>query len=412
MMRTFFSIKNFIPQTIMILFLMTLFCATGGAAGSKDQLAQPVDDSYFEIRGALDNCRIKFINDKQGRVVYLGGSITTMKGWRDHTYDMLKQAFPDTKFDFINAGIGGTNSTLGAFRFEDDVFKNGPVDLLFLEYAVNDGGGNSPNNRRIRAMEGIIRHARRLNSRIDIVMQYFVTQDYVKQINQGKIPPSIIEHEKVAQYYNIPIINLAQEMTRRINQKEFVWEDFSKDSCHPSPFGHQVYAVCIDAFLKKVWAEPIGQSASLQNYQLPKPLDKLNYEHGRFVEAGQAKILQGWRYVIGWKAEKTCNYSGPVNVFAAEHPADELQIEFIGTLIGISAIAGMDAGVIEYSIDNQKSKELDLFDNYCARFHRPVCHILAENLKPGEHTLKVKMMEKKNPESVGHAARILKWVVN
>ncbi len=407
-----FSIKHITLKTIAILFFMTLCCAIGGAEASKDQIAQPVDDNFFETRGRLDNCRIKFINQKQGRVVYLGGSITTMKGWRDHTYDMLTKTFPDTKFDFINAGIGGTNSTLGAFRFEDDVFKNGAVDLLFLEFAVNDGGSNNPGNRRIRAMEGIIRHARRLNPRIDIVMQYFVTQDYVKQINQGEVPASIIEHEKVAQHYNIPIINLAQEMTRRINQKEFTWDDFSRDSCHPTPFGHQVYAVCIDAFLKNVWAEPISQNASLKNYPLPQPLDKLNYEHGRFIESSQAKILHGWRNVEGWKAEKTCNYSGPVDVLTAEHPDDELQIEFTGTLIGISAIAGMDAGVIEYSIDNQKSKELDLFDNYCAKFHRPVCHVLAENLQPGKHVLKVKMTQKKNPESLGHAARILKWVVN
>ena len=113
------------------------------------------------LRDGLQQSRMVFETTRQGRVAYLGGSITASPGWRDITYDLLKERFPDTTFDFINAGVGGTNSTFGAFRLKDEVFGKGPVDLLFLEFAVNDGADSTPGNRPLRTMEAsFARHAR------------------------------------------------------------------------------------------------------------------------------------------------------------------------------------------------------------------------------------------------------------
>lgn len=50
----------------------------------------------------------------------------------------LQQRFPDTKFDFIAAGIPSLGSVPHAFRLETDVLARGPLDLLFVEAAVND----------------------------------------------------------------------------------------------------------------------------------------------------------------------------------------------------------------------------------------------------------------------------------
>ncbi|MGC9329386.1 MAG: hypothetical protein ACP5I1_17255, partial [Candidatus Hinthialibacter sp.] len=88
---------------------------------SLETNAPSINETYFDVRGGVDNCRIKFEKQKTGRIAYLGGSITTMKGWRELTYDLFQKRFPETTFEFIDAGIGGTNSTLGAFRFEEDV---------------------------------------------------------------------------------------------------------------------------------------------------------------------------------------------------------------------------------------------------------------------------------------------------
>ncbi len=375
----------------------------GGVSRSK---------GFFMLRGGLENCRMRFVSEKTGRVAFLGGSITTQPGWRDLTCEMLKKRFPDTQFDFINAGIGGTNSTLGALRLEQDVFSKGRVDLLFLEFAVNDSGAETPDNRSARAIEGIIRHARRLNPSIDILMQYFADTDKVEEIRKGNMPDIIVRHDKVAEHYALPIINMATEMTRRMDAGEFTWQQFSHDTCHPSNFGHERYAECIGMFLDAAWAKDVAPNAAPNAYALPEPLDRMNYEYGRFIELDQAKVFKDWSRVPRWETEKKCNYGGAVDVLAAEKTGAALELPFEGTIIGISAIAGMDAGILECSVDGKEPTMVDLFDHYCEMFHRPVCRILAEDLPPGKHVLTLRMAEEKNPKSSGNAARILKFATN
>jgi sialidase-1 len=49
---------------------------------------------WFTPRGMLDNCRLKFARQRKGRVVFLGGSITNMRGWRDMVCAELQRRFP------------------------------------------------------------------------------------------------------------------------------------------------------------------------------------------------------------------------------------------------------------------------------------------------------------------------------
>jgi lysophospholipase L1-like esterase len=72
-------------------------------------------------------------------VAYLGGSITAMNGWRNKTTDWLRTTYPGATFKEIHAAIGGTGSDLGVFRLGRDVLAHKP-DLLFVEFATNDGG--------------------------------------------------------------------------------------------------------------------------------------------------------------------------------------------------------------------------------------------------------------------------------
>lgn len=366
----------------------------------------------FEVREGLDNCRLKFTSEKQGRVAFLGGSITTAGGWRVTTGEMLQKRFPDTTFDFINAGIGGTNSTLGAFRFSQDVFGNGPVDLLFVEFAVNDGDEESADNRSTRALEGIIRQARRMNPKIDIVVQYLTDQGKVEMLNNKVAPPVIARHDAVAQHYNLPVVFQAMDITRRLAAGEFAWEGFSRDSCHPNEFGHGLYTENIGRLLDAAWAEPVAEGAAMVDRPLPAPLDPHNYEKGRFIALDEAQVVSGWVREPTWQAEKTCNYSGPVDVLAATSPGDTFTLTFEGSLIGINAIAGMDAGTLAYSVDGGAELVLDMFDQYCPSFHRPVCRVLAEDLTPGQHTLTLRISDARHEKSEGTAARILRFVAN
>mgnify|MGYP004445009469 FL=1 len=76
---------------------------------------------HCNIRGSLANSYLKFEKGPEARVAFLGGSITEMKGWKDMIEEYLQKRFPDTEFDFVEAGVASTGTTPGAFRLQHDV---------------------------------------------------------------------------------------------------------------------------------------------------------------------------------------------------------------------------------------------------------------------------------------------------
>lgn len=65
----------------------------------------PYGYCYHVLRGNLNTCRRKFMNEKKGRVCFLGGSITFNPGWRTQVCDFLTSRFPDTCFEFLITGF-------------------------------------------------------------------------------------------------------------------------------------------------------------------------------------------------------------------------------------------------------------------------------------------------------------------
>ena len=65
-------------------------------------------------RGGYANSQLQFVKNKNGRVAFMGGSITQMNGYRPMVAGWLQKRFPETQFEFVNAGISSTCSTTGA----------------------------------------------------------------------------------------------------------------------------------------------------------------------------------------------------------------------------------------------------------------------------------------------------------
>jgi lysophospholipase L1-like esterase len=384
-------------------------------AQEKEPAAVP-DSShdFFVLRDGLENCRLRFVCHREGRVAFLGGSITEAEnGWRAMTSTILQERFPNVKFDFVNAGISSTDSTLGPFRLARDVFDRGPVDLLFVEFAVNDHHNSRSHTERIRGMEGIVRQARERDPAIDIVMLYCVEPDKMADLNAGVTPAEIASHDEVAAHYGVPSIDLAREVTERINAGEFTWEDFG--GLHPAEFGHRIYAESIKRLFDAAWRRPVeSEGATPVLRSLPEPLDPLNYGHGRFVALDQAVVVNGWRYVESWTATDAGTRPGfrEVPMLVATEPGAIVKLYFKGTAVGILVVAGPDVGVLEYSINGGAYQSLDQFTRWSNRLHIPWAYILEADLPHGDHELVLRTTSRKNAESTGHAARIVKFLVN
>jgi len=384
--------------------------------------ASPAEESqldsaeFIEIRGGLGNAQIRFAPNESTRVAFLGGSITQMTGWRDLVCNHLTERFPNTEFEFVQAGVASMGSTPGAFRLARDVFSNGPVDLLFVEAAVNDSTNHRTSAEHIRGMEGIVRHARTLNPSIDIVLLHFVDPDKMTSYNAGETPEVIANHERVAEHYRIPSINLAREVTARIAAGEFTWKDDFKN-LHPSPFGHQVYLRSIERLFDLAWAKPATRTVDITNHPFPEAqLDPFSYTEGRIVPINKAETLQDYRILDAWKPDDgKGTRPGFVNVpmLVADTPGASFRFQFEGNAVGLWVAAGPDAGVIEYQIDEGPTQRLDLFTDWSGSLHLPWAFVLGAGLSPTLHTLEVRVATPdSNREHGGNAVRIAHFLVN
>ena len=380
--------------------------------GFADQVVAPTTPygyDYFSLRGGLNQSREKFEREKTGRVAFLGGSITAATpGWRDQVCEDLKRRFPETKFDFINAGIPSLGSTPGAFRYQRDVLGRGPVDLLFEEAAVNDDTNGFSDVEQVRGMEGIVRQARLANPKIDIVLLHFVDPGKIDQINRGETPSVIANHEKVAEHYGLPSINLAREVTERIHAGEFTWAKDFRD-LHPSPFGHELYARSVHRLFDAAWNGPASGPTSAQPPALPAPLDQFSYFRGRLispkaaVESGLVTIESGWKLVPEWEpSDKEGTRPGLVKV----------KFKFTGTGVGLFVASGPDTGVVEYRIDNGDWQTKELFTQWSPQLHLPWAKMLASELPEGEHTLELRVSNATDARSKGNAIRIIHLLAN
>jgi sialidase-1 len=257
-----------------------------------------------------------------------------------------------------------------------------------------------------------VRQARISNPLTDIVFMYFADPDKMNDYNQGIIPAEIVNHEKVAGYYNIPSVNLAKEVTWRINNREFTWEGDFID-LHPSPFGQDLYYASISDLLKKCWNKVEPENSPM--LPLPVRLDPFSYEKGRLVQTEKRNEADGWTYIAEWTPEdKASTRDGYVNVpmLVGSKPGKILKFRFKGSVVGIAVAAGPDAGIIEYSIDGKGWKSADLFTQWSGWLHLPWYVTLGDDLKNGLHVLRLRLSNQRNEASRGTVCRIRYFFVN
>ena len=369
---------------------------------------------WFSLRAGLKNSFHTFAVQKTGRVAFLGGSITHNPGWQWMTARHLQARFPETTFEFINAGVPSTGSTPGAFRLENDVLARGKIDLLFEEAAVNDLHNGRTALEQTRAMEGIIRRARLSHAAMDIVIMHFADPSHIADYREDSVPTVIQNHERIAAHYHVPTINLAQEVHDRLEAGQFDWaRDFV--NLHPSPFGQRLYYWSIKRLLDRAWLDCSERDTAVQAHAMPEPIDPQCYSGGAYVSIQETKALKGFHIDPACRAQNGGGFrAGFVDVpmLVGEAPGDSFEFAFAGQAVGLFVAAGPDAGIVDYRIDDGPKQQLDTFTNWSAGLNLPWVYVLDADLPPGDHTLSLSISQKKNGLSKGHALRIRNLLVN
>jgi hypothetical protein len=183
-----------------------------------------------------DQTRLFAVFDKIRRgqtitVIGLGGSITANamagsaeKGW----LALSSQWFYDTygsaggSVNVVNSGVGQTNSTYGALRFDCDVRAHNP-DLLIVDYAVNDGPSD------LVHYESVIRKALNTPGLAVIVNMFSNGRGQSQQEAQADIVSN----------YDLPAVSYRDGVADLVAQGATSWALVTApDKVHPNELGH------------------------------------------------------------------------------------------------------------------------------------------------------------------------------
>ena len=163
------SIKKRIRFVTILFMALTLWgCAGSGSISDNtakvdesviENMAMPVDTSGIEVTeemldagifnpgdtGRLASVMARAASGEDITIAYIGGSITNgdsanpkeTKCYAYLTTEWWKATFPGANINYVNAGIGATDSYIGVHRAKRDVLAYKP-DLVIVEFSVND----------------------------------------------------------------------------------------------------------------------------------------------------------------------------------------------------------------------------------------------------------------------------------
>ena len=386
-----------------LLFSVLALCAAvlGQAA---DQDLPLLEAREVTPRGGLPNFfRKAQTTGAEIKVGYLGGSITAQNGWRVQTLAHFRQAYPQASFTEINAAIGGTGSDLGAFRVQQDVLSKGP-DLLFVEFAVNDGGADP--RRIIRAMEGIVRQTWKANPSTDICFVYTLTEALSPPMLEGKLQRSASAMEKVADFYGIPSIALGMEVAKLAKAGQLAWRAklpktdaekaalagkfvFAPDSVHPhESTGHVLYT---QAIVRSLPALAIANATPTAHVTGPA-LDPANWERAKLAPITAAKLSAGL-------ASADSATDSQAKVWAKRLPAmvkltrpgQSVEFKFQGTHCAVYDVVGPAGGMVAVTLDGKALKPVPRIDAYCT-YPRLSTFVVGADLPEGVHSVRLELL--------------------
>lgn len=371
--------------------------------------AKPAPDGLpeLQVRDGLPNFHAKARAGGPVRVAYLGGSITTADGWRVRTREFLQRRYPQAKVEEIFAAIPGTGSSLGVARLQRDVLDHDP-DLLFVEFAVNDGAQEPA--RIERAMEGIVRKLRQTRPGADVCFVYTLSKNMVSAYEAGRLNPSAEAMERVAAHYGIPSVAFGVEVVKQLATGRWIFQAdkkhgandpegrtiFSNDGVHPLAAGQTLYAEAI----MRSW-EKLVQSDNPGPRELAAPLRPDHWARAGYAPLAGMTRSGAWRELSADDA-RVASQPGRMAppTWWSDTPGSAVEVTVSGTMVGLYGFKSEKSGKLRVTVDDLPPVETTLRDTFSTPGHyRLKAWFYPQPLAPGPHRVRVELLP---PGKEGH----------
>lgn len=199
------------------------------------------DGNLARLANAMKKARQK----EEVTIGFIGGSITEGYSSTKHensyayqTYEWWVKAFPETKINYVNAGIGATNSYLGVHRVNDHLLQYKP-DVVVIEYSVND----SDTMFFKESYEDLVRKILSEDYNPAVILLFNTMEDGTS---------AQASHLHVGFYLEVPRISYREAVLTEIKENRLTWAEISPDNIHPSDKGHGIIAELMYDFFNDV----------------------------------------------------------------------------------------------------------------------------------------------------------------
>ena len=353
-----------------------------------------------------NNARVKRVIEKarNGEDVYIvtiGGSITEGEGAAAYANcyassfakEFAKVYGKDggANVHFLNAGLSGTPSTLGAVRYERDVITKNEgrePDLLIIEFAVNDA--DDPTNGQ--TYEGLVRRAMQSESDPAVILLFSVFQS--KWNLQDRLKP-------IGDYYDLPMVSVKNAVVPRLNDGSLKDATYFNDAYHPKAYGHKIMRDCLMNLIAAIDAEEAEEANEMPKApKLSDAFDKVTLvDAANAEEAAKAGVtvnaggfVSTDKGVFAVRYEKTNTF--PNNwKHASTDGADPftMKVTCRSLLLVYKKSSSQTFGKVDILVDGKVVKTVDGHD--AGGWNNPYTLVLVNEAEAAEHTLTVRMAD-------------------
>lgn len=353
-----------------------------GELSEEDMIAEMVNNSFMTT-GDISRMAKALAKAEKGEeitIAYIGGSITegmtvgAETCWAKLSYEWLCKQYPNTKINYVNAGMSGTPSVLGNVRLERDVLSAKP-DIVFVEFAVNDAQDQPHKASYESLVKTLLTQEQQPAVALffTVIKSGYTCQEHMSQIGEN---------------YNLPMVSLTNALQPEFDANRLTWEKYSDDESHPNEWGHQVVAQMIENLFTKIKDEM--KSIDTENITIPAVTDKVvfsdDYMNMKLLDKDNIDLVSTGSFV-----EKESLSQFP-NGWVHLRGTDAFTFKFTGKNLFLlyRCSASQKNGTVKVVVDGVEASQVQAYST--DGWNNPVAQ-LAFSGESGEHTVEITMVD-------------------